>query len=92
MSSVRVSICVCRLHVCVFYVVLLGQFRGSCEWDVSAHVAFCFMLLWGIICMRDVLPVFPPYRVGKPALLPKLVPPLSAVCEVGMGYVLCGCC
>ncbi len=82
----------CRLHVCVHYVMRLGQFCGSCEWDVSASVAFCLMLLWWIVRLREVLPDFPPCGVGKPALFPQLVPPLSAVCEVGVGPVLCGYC
>ncbi len=92
MSSVRVSIGVCRLYVCVLRVVLLGQFCENRELDVSASVTFCFMLLWGILCLKEVLPVFPPFGVGKPTLFPMMVPPLSAVCVVGMGPVLCVYC
>ena len=92
MSSVRISLCVRRLHVCVHYVMRLGQFYERCEWDVSAFIAFCLMLLWGIVCLIEVLPDFPPCGVGKPALYPLVVSPLSAVCAEGVGSVLCGYC
>jgi hypothetical protein len=84
--------------VCGLYVLRLGQLCGSCDWDVSVFVAYCLVSLWGIVCLREVMPVFPlpplgsGYGVGKLALFPQLVPSLSTVCEVWMGLVLCVYC
>ncbi len=98
LSSTRVFLCVCSLHVCVISVVLLGQLCGSCDWGVPMTAAFYMGLPWGIFYLREVLPVAPPpptcrgTGVGKPALFPQLVPPPSAVFEEEVGLVLCGYC